>query len=62
MFYGSGARISCEAKTIRRAVDYENSGDAHVKSTEAIIVTTSYNVVNTGVMGVARAAGIIVEH
>lgn len=56
------ARISRgpKAKTIRRAVDYENSRDALVKSTGAIIAA-SYSVVNTWAMGVACAARIIIE-
>jgi hypothetical protein len=43
-------------------VDYGSSGDALVKSTDAIIVATGYGVVNTWAMGVVYTAGIVVEY
>jgi len=64
MLYESGAYISRgpKGKTIRRAVDYENSRDALVKSTNAIIVAMGYGVVSIWTMGVVCTAGIVVEH
>jgi len=63
MLYESGAYVSRgpKGKTIRRAVDYENSRDALVKSTNAIIVATGYGIMSIW-MGVVRTAGIVVEH